>query len=343
MKKIGFGIVGTGAIAEMHAQAILGLEEADLIGVYNRTEEKARTFAKKHGVKVYGGLDEMMVDSEIEIVCICTASGFHLEPALAAIRNGKHCVIEKPLEITPDRCDAIIEEARRNKVEVSVLFQSRYYESALRINEAIENKKLGDLVLGSAYIKWSRTEEYYASADWRGTLSMDGGGALINQGIHTVDLLQWYMGDVVSVQALKANIKHKGIEGEDTVVAVLEFSSGALGTIECTTAGYPGYARRLELVGTEGSIVLEDNDLIKWDFKETENLDQKANVHETKIGGAADPMAIDTSGHKNQIKEVIEAIKGNNTTPVSAEEGSKSVRIVCAIYESAQTGKKIEL
>lgn len=343
MKKTGFGIVGTGAIAEMHAQAILGLENANLIGVYNRTKEKAINFAKKHEVKVYADLDEMMTDAEIDVVCICTASGFHLEPALAAIEKGKHCVIEKPLEITSERCDAIIEAAEENKVKVSVLFQSRYYASALKIQEAVQKKELGNLVLGSAYIKWSRTEEYYASAAWRGTLSMDGGGALMNQGIHTVDLLQWYMGDVVSVQALKANIKHKGIEGEDTVVAVLEFANGALGTIECTTAGYPGYARRLELVGTEGSIVLEDNDIVKWDFKNSENVMQEADALETKLGGAADPMAIDTSGHKNQIKEMIEAIKGKNSTPISAEEGSKSVRIVCAIYESAKTGKKIKL
>lgn len=344
--KVGFAIIGTGAIADLHAKSISELESAELIGVFNRSKEKAVKFAKKYQTKVYDSIIDLLEDPGIDVVCICTASGFHMEPALKSIRKGKHCIIEKPLEITPERCDVIIKEAEKYNVKVSVIFPSRYYESAKTLKAALEKKQFGDLVLGSAYIKWSRTEEYYASAFWRGTLLMDGGGALINQGIHTVDLLQWYMGEVISVQAVKTNIRHKTIEGEDTVVAILSFKNGALGTIECSTAAYPGYARRLEIIGTEGSAVLEDNELIKWD---TLNMPDTASHRENKAansqrgGGAADPLSIDYSGHKSQIKEMINFLSYGDRISIDAKEGSKSVRVIHAIYESAQSGTKINL
>ncbi len=342
---VGFAIIGTGAIADLHARSISELESAELIGVFNRSKEKAVKFAKKYQTKIYDSIIDLLEAPGIDVVCICTASGFHMEPALESIRKGKHCIIEKPLEITPERCDIIIKEAEKYNVKVSVIFPSRYYTSTKRLKTAVEKKQFGDLVLGSAYVKWSRTEEYYASAAWRGTLLMDGGGALINQGIHTVDLLQWYMGEVISVQAVKTNIRHKTIEGEDTIVAILSFKNGALGSIECSTAAYPGYARRLEIIGTEGSAVLEDNELTKWDIKNVSNssLEENETAEPSSGGGVADPLSIDYSGHKSQIKEMINFLLHGEEVLINAEEGSKSVRVIHAIYESAQSGTKINL
>lgn len=187
----------------------------------------------------------------------------HLNPAISCIKAGKHCLIEKPLEVTLERCDQIIEAAYNVGVKIGVIFPSRFYENSKQLKRAIDEKRFGDLVLGDAYVKWSRNAEYYQLGKWRGTWKYDGGGALMNQGIHSVDLLQWYMGPVESVQSVAGNIKHKNIEVEDTIVSTLKFANGAFGTIECSTAIFPGALKRIEVMGTEGTAVLEESNLIK--------------------------------------------------------------------------------
>src|SRR5690606_8784113 len=187
---------------------------------------------------------------------------------------GKHCLIEKPLEITVERCDAIIDAARKAGVKVGVIFPSRFYEASRQLIASIDENRFGNLVLGSAYVKWHRSEAYYASGRWRGTWEYDGGGALMNQGIHSVDLLQWYMGPVESVQATAANVRHKNIEVEDTIVATLNFKNGALGTLECSTAVFPGTLKRIEIMGTEGTAILEEDYFIIWEFQRERSVDE---------------------------------------------------------------------
>ncbi len=203
------------------------------------------------------------------------------------------------------------------------------------------------MVLGSAYVKWHRTEAYYESADWRGTWALDGGGALMNQAIHAVDMLQWCMGPIVSVQAFANNARHQNIEVEDTVVATLKFASGALGTIECSTATYPGMLKRIEIMGTTGTAVLEDNDLIKWQFEQQQEDDARIigsfSVGGASQGGASDPLAISHLGHQRQMEDLLHAIKTGQKPIIDAEEGRKSVAIVLAIYESARTEKLVNL
>src|SRR5690606_18927297 len=188
---------------------------------------------------------------------------------------GKHCLIEKPLEITVERCDAIIDAARKAGVKVGVIFPSRFYEASRQLKASLTENRFGNLVLGSAYIKWHRSEAYYASGRWRGTWEYDGGGALMNQGIHSVDLLQWYMGPVESVQAVAANTRHKNIEVEDTIVATLNLENGALGTLECPTAVFPGTLKRIDIMGTEGTAILEEDHFIKWQFEQENSLDDQ--------------------------------------------------------------------
>ncbi|MFK5973880.1 MAG: Gfo/Idh/MocA family oxidoreductase [Flavobacteriaceae bacterium] len=346
-KKFGFGIVGAGTISHFHARAIAKIKNAQLSGIYNSSKAKSDQFAKKYQCTSYSTLDEMLSRPEIDIVCICTPSGIHLEPAIASIKSGKHCIIEKPLEVTVERCDQIIEAARKAGVAVGVIFPSRFYEASMQLKKALDENRFGALTLGDTYVKWSRTPEYYQSGKWRGTWKYDGGGALMNQGIHSVDLLQWFMGPVASVQSVSANIRHKDIEAEDTIVSTLKFKNGALGTIECSTGVFPGSLKRVEIMGTSGSAILEEDHMIQWQFKEEMNEDQ--NIRKSMLsgtvshGGASDPADISFIGHQRQIEDFIHAIETKGTPLVDGEEGRKSVEIVCAIYESARLGRRIEL
>jgi predicted dehydrogenase len=346
-KQYGFGIVGAGVIAEFHAKAIAEIGNAVLKGIYTRTASKAEAFASQFSCVAYPTLEAMLEQADIDIVCICTPSGIHLEPALACIAAGKHCLVEKPLEVTVERCDQIIQAAGTAGVKAGVIFPSRFYAASMRLKEALDQNKFGDLVLGDAYVKWHRSMEYYQSGAWRGTWQFDGGGALMNQGIHSVDLLQWYMGPVISVQAVSANALHKTIEVEDTIVALVQFANGALGTIECSTAVFPGSLKRIEVRGTRGSAVLEEDQLIEWAFQQADQEDDLVRRVQQEghpsSGGASDPKAIRFTGHQRQIEDLIRAIDTDGTPAVTVAEGRKSVAIIEAIYESARTGKKITL
>lgn len=245
---LGFGIIGLGMIADFHAQAIAQLTGARLVGVASRNATKARAFAEKHGVAFSTDrMAELLARPDVHVVCITTSSGTHFEPALAAIHAGKHVVIEKPIEITTERIDEILRAAKEAGVWVAPIFQGRFGEGARTVKAAIDQGRLGRLVLASAYVKWHRTAQYYTGT--RGSLTIDGGGALMAQGIHAIDLLQWFAGMPAEVVCWSTRRVHTGIETEDTAVASVKFPSGALGTIEGSTAVWPGWQRRLELCG----------------------------------------------------------------------------------------------
>lgn len=346
-KKYGFGIIGTGVIAHFHAKAIAAISNAQLIGVYNINKTKADQFASVHHCKAYDTLEAMMAIPDIDVVCICTPSGLHLEPALKAIEFKKHCLIEKPLEITLDRCDQIIRAAARAEVKVGVIFPSRFSEVNQLLKKAIDQNRFGNIVFGDAYVKWSRSPEYYKSAAWRGTWQYDGGGAVMNQGIHSVDLLQWFIGPVQSVQAITANIRHKSIEVEDTLVAVAKFANGGVGTIECSTAVFPGSTKRIEILGTSGSVIVEEDNIVKWQFEnpsaEDETIRNKFAATEISGSGASNPTGISFIGHQKQIEDMIHAIETDKKPFIDGEEGRKSVEIVVALYESAKTGGAVNI
>jgi len=346
-RQFGFGIIGAGTISDIHAMAINAIPAAKLYGVYSINKNKSQAFADKYHCTSYDSLQELAADPAIDIVCICTPSGIHLDPAIACIEGGKHCMIEKPLEVTLEKCDQIIEAAQKTGVKVGVIFPSRFYESAKQLKSAIEQNRFGDMVLGDAYVKWSRSEAYYGSAAWRGTWQLDGGGALMNQGIHSVDLLQWYMGPVKSVQAMAANRKHKGIEVEDTVVSTIQFVNGALGTIECSTAVYPGTFKRIEIMGSAGTAILEESNLVKWQFEkgagDDEKILQSMSASNTSGGGVSNPADISFAGHQRQLEDMMESITTGKEPLVDGVEGRKAVEIVLAIYESARLGRRVDL
>ena len=342
-----FGIIGLGLIAKFHARAIKDLPGASLAACYSRSSERADAFAKEFGCRGYDSLEAMLADPAVKIVTVCTPSGAHLEPTLAAVRAGKHVIVEKPLEITLARCDEIIRAADKAGVIVSTIFPSRFHESSGLMKQAVQQQRFGRITLGDAYVKWYRTQQYYDGGAWRGTWHLDGGGALMNQAIHSVDLLLWLMGPAVEVTAHTATLAHERIEVEDAAVATVKFANGALGVIEASTAAFPGELKRVEISGSHGTAVLREEDIITWKFAEQTKEDEAllarmANKTQTG-GGAADPAAIGHHGHRLQFENVLQAIQSGQPPLIDAAEGRRSVELILAIYQSAATGQAVKL
>jgi predicted dehydrogenase len=249
--------------------------------------------------------------------------------------------------VTLKRCDKIIEACRENKVQLVTIFPSRFHHSAQLLKKAVDQNRFGRLVLGDAYVKWFRTQQYYDSGAWRGTWKLDGGGALMNQAIHSVDLLLWLMGPVVEVNAFTDMLAHQRIEVEDVAVATLRFASGAMGVIEASTAAYPGALKKIEISGSQGSAVLEEENIIRWEFAKSTPKDQQIRdemASRTKTGGGAgDPAAIGHHAHRELLKDFITALKAGRAPMIDGAEGRRSVELILAIYKSAQSGKPVKL
>ena len=344
---VGFGIIGCGMISRFHARAIADVRGTKLVACYDRAPQSAHKLADEVGCTPYESLAEMLADPAVDAVTIGTPSGAHLEPGLAAAKAGKHVLVEKPLEITLKKCDRLIAACEKHDVQLGTIFPSRFHDSSVKLKRAVDKGRFGRLTVADAYVKWYRSQQYYDSGAWRGTWALDGGGALMNQAIHTVDLLAWLAGPVKEVYARTATLAHERIEVEDTAVATLEFESGALGVIEATTAAYPGYLKRIELHGSEGSAVLEEEDLKKWDFAKNLKQDQAIrdamNASRSTGGGAADPAAIGHHGHAEIIRDFVKAINQDRPPAVDGHEGRRSVEIILAIYKSATTNKPVPL
>lgn len=340
----GFGIVGCGMIAEYHTKAINELPNARVVAAYSRNKangEKIAGLAEGGPVALFDDLDAMLATPGLDVVCICTPSGAHRDPAVAAAKAGKHVVVEKPLEITLPRCDAIINACDAAGVRLCTIFPSRFSAANLRLKEAIETGRFGRLTMGDTYVKWYRTQEYYDSGGWRGTWDLDGGGALMNQAIHNVDLLSWLMGDVATITAFTETLAHERIEVEDTAVAALRFKNGALGVIEAATSAYPGLSKRTEIHGDRGSARVEQDDLTLWDFQEKVPSDNEVLAAMAKAGGqggGSDPRGITHEGHRDQLADFLAAIDEGRAPIVDGREGRKSVEIIRAIYRSARDG-----
>jgi UDP-N-acetyl-2-amino-2-deoxyglucuronate dehydrogenase len=334
-------------IATFHARAINDIRGARIAACFDAIPAAADRFAAANGCRAYRDLNEMLADSAVQVVTVGTPSGAHLEPAVAAARAGKHVIVEKPLEITLRRCDKIIRECERNKVKLSAIFPSRFHQSSTAMKRAVDAGRFGKLTLAEAYVKWYRSQAYYDSGAWRGTWELDGGGALMNQAIHNVDLLAWLMGPVAEIRAQVATLAHERIAVEDTAVATLQFANGALGVIEASTAVYPGYLKRLEVHGSDGSAVMEEEDVVVWDFAKKQSGDAaiKKRMAErvSTGGGASDPTAIGHHGHMHQFQDVLAAIREDRAPAVDGHEGRRSVEIILAIYKAAETGRAIKL
>lgn len=344
-KKYGIGIVGLGMISHFHAKAIADMEDAELVACFSRGKEKADSFASKYDCSSYSNYDDFLADPELDIVAIATPSGCHLQPAMEAAKAGKHILCEKPLEATTARTDAMLAACKEQGVQVCGIFPRRFNHTVTAAKKAIEAGRLGKLTLASAYVKWHRTQAYYDSDIWRRTWDSSGGGALMNQSIHHIDMLLYFAGDVESVSAYMSTATHSGIEVEDLAVASLKFKNGALGTIEGTTTAYSktGHPARVELCGSTGSIFLSDNTLSVWDFENETEEDQeilaKYGANATAGGaGAADPSAIDYREHLRNFQDFTSALREGRAPSVDGPEARRAIALIEAIYQSARNG-----
>lgn len=342
--KVKFAIIGTGMIAERHAKALEASEHAELAGVFDLNYERAREFSKiNNKVKIYSSLEELLADENIDAVTIATPTGAHMETAVPAACAGKHILCEKPLDINLERADRIIQSCEENNVILSAVFQARFSKNVQCIKKALDDGRFGRLLLASAQVKWFRSQEYYDSAGWRGTWAIDGGGALMNQSIHLIDLLLYFAGNPAEVNAYAATLTHN-IEVEDTVCASVRFKNGAMGVIEASTSCAPGFPRKLELSGEKGSVILEGDTITRWCFNE--ELPGDAKIRETRpsnnlISGASDPRGGDFEGHRRQIEDLSLAILQNREPAIPGSEGRRAIELICGIYRSAETKKAV--
>ena len=345
----GFGIIGCGTIADFHARAIKALKGGRLVACFDVIPASAERVATAHGVRAYTDLRAFLADPELDVVTIATPSGAHLEPCLAAAKAGKHVICEKPLEVNLERCDRMIAACRKSRVLLACVFQSRTVGAVQELKKAVEQGRFGRITLADATIKWFRPQSYYDSGAWRGTWKLDGGGALMNQSIHTIDLLQWLVGPVESVSAFADCLTHERMETEDTAVAVLRFANGALGVIEGATSATPGHPRQLQISGENGSVFIKDESITTWDFTRQRKSDEKIlrrygeKPEKGGGGGAADPRAISFVGHQRQFEDVLKSLRSGTPPMIGGGEARKTIEIILAIYQSAQTGKIVHL
>jgi len=337
-------LVGTGNIAAFHAQAIALVPEAKLVAAFSRSNPAA--FAGKHACEPVNSLETLLARRDVDAICITTPSGAHGAPAIAAMRAGKHVLCEKPMEITAARVDEMLAVAKETGRILGAIFQSRFGRGAVTLKKAIEEGRFGRLTVCSAYIKWWRTQAYYDSGAWRGTWELDGGGALMNQGIHAIDLLQWLVGLPAEVSAFSATLAHKRIAVEDTAVATLRFSNGALGVIEAATSAFPGAKKRIEISGEKGTAVLEDDTLTTWAFEN--ELPEDAEIRSPRDGagiggGAANPMDIGVEGHRLQIADFCTAIQQGSAPAIAGGEARNAVALINAIYDSVKKGTPVSV
>ncbi len=337
MKIWNIGIIGAGMIADFHAQAIESLPNTRLSGFWNIRNEKAVKMAEKYGVKSWDSVTGMLKSGEVDMVMIATPSGAHMEPAVEAAKYGVHVLCEKPLEIKTDRIDRMIDAHRKAGTFLGGIFNLRYNETTRIIKKAVEKNRLGSITCASVHVPWWRTNDYYKG--WHGTWDLDGGGALMNQSIHMVDLLLYIMGPVECLGAFSSKVGHPQIETEDTTVSIIQFKNKALGLIYGTTASFPGQFRRLEITGTNGTIVLVENSLQVWQFADETDEDKEIINKYGKIeggGGVADPAAISFENHARNISAFIKAIEENRPFEIDGTEARKAVELILNIYKAAE-------
>ena len=335
------GIVGGGTISETHARAAHQIDGVEVAALYGQNHEKTASLSKRFGGKVFTTWQEFLQHRPLDVVMIGSPSGLHAQQGIAAAQAGLHVLVEKPLDINTKRADLLISECARMGVKLGVCFQDRVAPDTRRLKDLLAAGTLGSPILISARVKWYRPPEYYSGSRWRGTAALDGGGALINQGVHTVDLLLWLMGDVARVAARSLTALHK-IEVEDTVVATLDFVNGAIGTLEVATSAYPGYARRIELTGSEGTIILEQDRIVTADLR-TGLVDLVPPAGLGSNPSANSPVVSDVTAHKDLLQDFLRAIETNGSPICDGVEGRRSVELVQAVYESARTGNAVTL
>jgi UDP-N-acetyl-2-amino-2-deoxyglucuronate dehydrogenase len=358
IERLRFGILGCGVIGPHHARAIANLDSSELVAAADVVPELAEKLAAEYGCSAFSSLGEMLSGADLDAVCVCTPSGMHAEDAIAALEAGKDVVIEKPVDVTLKAADRLLEVQRATGGRVAVVSQHRFDAAARAVHDAVSKGEFGRLTSGSAEVRWWRSQSYYDSGGWRGTWELDGGGVLINQAIHSIDLLQWLMGPVVELTAYTELLAHERIEVEDTAVAILKFADGALGNILATTAAYPGLTARIAVHGDRGSAVIDDDELGYFHVagegqegeaygagggeNQAEQIMGRYDQVDSGTGAGSDPGSL-SMAHRDQIQDFVEAVREGREPSINVEEGRKPLAIIQGIYESARTGEPVRI
>lgn len=335
------GILGGGNISETHLRAAHEIDGLEVSAVCGQNQDKVKRLGEMCQAAVYSDLEAFLAHRPMDIVAIGSPSGLHAEQGITAARKGLHVLVEKPIDVSTERADNLIAECEKVGVKLGVFFQDRVAPDIVRLKELIESGRLGRPLLVSAHVRWHRPAEYYRDSRWRGTWALDGGGALMNQGVHTVDLLLWLLGDVRQVYARTATLLHD-IEVEDTAVATLEFANGTLGMLEAATSAYPGYPRRIVLTGAGGTVRLEHDQVIAVDLLSRRTEDAEVGER-SQSPSASSPVVSDVRGHRKIMEDFLDAIRNDRAPICDGREGRKSVELVQAIYQSSRTGQPITL
>lgn len=350
-KTLRIGVIGLGAIGPSHIFAIDEVEGCELAAVCDVREEAAAEQGKKHGVPFFTDTREMVTSEAVDAVTLCTPSGYHLDAALEAVKAGKHVLIEKPIEITTERVDRIIDAAAEAGVKVAGVYQSRYCPIVRRVKKLVDNGLLGDVYSGSAYTKQYRTQDYYDSGGWRGTMKVDGGGCLMNQGIHLIDLFVWFMGEADEVMAVTETRGRERIDVETLALALLKFGSGARGVLEGTTLAYPGLGTRIELFGSRGTVVFSRGKVMRMELldptpeeaaerdallEEARKLDEKRAKAPKKKVAPGTPVPNVNMGHTPIVQDFVEAIRQDRDPFVTGQDARRAVALINAIYASGR-------
>lgn len=332
------GIIGGGNISETHARAAKAISGVEIAAIHGQNRVKTARLSERYGGAVYKDLDSMLRHKPLDMVIIGSPSGLHAELGIAAANQNLHVLVEKPIDITTARATSLIEACDRAGVKLGVCFQDRMSPEICNLKKRLEARALGKPILVSGRVKWYRPPDYYSGSGWRGTLELDGGGALINQGVHTIDLLLWLMGNVTRVHAIATTALHN-IAAEDTLVATLEFASGAVGSFEATTAAYPGYSRRVELTGSEGTLILEDDRIIANDLRSA--IEDLSSTGVEKSSQSTTAVLADSSGHQRVLEDFLRSIETDGQPRCDGREGRRSIELIEAMYESARTGAPV--
>jgi predicted dehydrogenase len=333
------GIIGTGAVAHKHARALQNIGYRVTVCA-NRREEAGREFATRYGATLAGAWQEVCRHPEVDFVDVCTFPEFRLEVVELCAATGKHVMVEKPIATSLETAGRMIETARRGGILLGVISQHRFDDASLFLRRAVAGGRLGKLLQCDCYVKWFRSAEYYGRPA-KGSWKTEGGGALIGQAIHQVDLLRWLAGPVAEVAAMWQLGARHAIESEDVVNAVIRYESGATGVLQAATAFWPGYPERIELHGAKGSAVISGDKLTVWDV--AEDAGERAPVVSGAASGASDPMAISLEPFERQFRDFGDAINAGRKPLVAGEEGYQALEVVDAVYRSCRTGMKVTL
>jgi predicted dehydrogenase len=339
-----FGIVGAGLIADFHCRAIGDIDNAQFAACCDPQVDRAKALAEKYGGKSYDSYEAMLKSDEIDIITIATPSGLHMEPTVAAAEAGRHVLCEKPLDVTLERIDKMIEAHDKAGTRLGGIFPYRFNDLMVPLRDAINSGRFGEVTYAGIYVPWWRTDEYYKDS-WHGTWKLDGGGALMNQSIHMVDMLCDLMPPIEAVQAYTATLGHD-IEAEDTAAAVLRYANGAIGVIYGTTASYPGQFRRFEITGTKGTAINVENSITLWQFADERPEDEEIRKRYVEIeggGGVADPAAITHQNHTRNFRAFLEALDKDENFWISGPEARKAVEVILAIYKSSREGRPVKI